>query len=495
MRKFFHWLMDRPSRAGMLAVYASIPYALPAALYLGSHEFGEDSQKMIYALMAVLSPIALFPTLTLAAGLARAFFHDTSYRKRTRLRDYPVLWRLMRELKTVKPPTVQYAGRKKVETTFADHLLLTFDVETPGRREKLAKRNKNPDILTEAVTRYFSEGKYDSGLDCIRLAMDWLEEKPSEPVSEFEMHIPSFDYLLGHLLEVRDIGYYVLESSRCLLDSPNNAWYYSAFGKKVADAFESPLRKEMYLFDALLASAQKRSDEKEAWRDVISLAREEPEWERLGESRAIVKRMANRRFFANTFVLKESESLEALVKEAEACRTRSEQVPDVDFPRPVYLDDSLHDGRYALVMRHLSGPTLYDCLKRRDHSAVKKVIDALAQIHARVPVDGLPKLDVFKRTESKLLSPEFGIPVELARVLLANYLPVVEAVNEMSYVVNKDAHPENWIIGERIAALDNEVDVQMPLALDIANLFQYGDFFYRQGDKKQFKLLCCGRRA
>jgi len=58
-----------------------------------------------------------------------------------------------------------------------------------------------------------------------------------------------------------------------------------------------------------------------------------------------------------------------------------------------------------------------------------------------------------------------------------NYRPVFDALKDSIFVYNKDAHPENWIVGDKLGVIDCEGRLLVPAQFDLANLLEYGDFF------------------
>jgi hypothetical protein len=243
----------------------------------------------------------------------------------------------------------------------------------------------------------------------------------------------------------------------------------------------------MYVFHALLATAQKRSDIGEAWKDAFKVLCEKPEWERLSDSRSIVRTLNNSKFFSQTLVFKTKESREALVKEAEAGATLAALVEEAEVPQPLYITKETYEGKYVSIMRRMKGEILYDKLKKGDKTAMPQVISTLAKIHARFPTAQYEKLDIRKNLEYKLANPQLGATKEVADGILRHYHPVISDINDTAlWVWNKDAHPENWIIGEKIIVLDNEGDCLVPAFFDLVNLLEYGDFF---GDKEKTSYL------
>jgi thiamine kinase-like enzyme len=77
-----------------------------------------------------------------------------------------------------------------------------------------------------------------------------------------------------------------------------------------------------------------------------------------------------------------------------------------------------------------------------------------------------------------LKNKNLNLPLKIVQGILDNYNVVADSINSVDYwVYNKDAHPENWIISDKITAIDFEATHLVPFTFDLANLFGYESFF------------------
>lgn len=375
--------------------------------------------------------------------------------------------------------------RTKTSFSFIDEVKSIFDVMTASEesaKQKL-KKEQTPNLLFNAMVERLWSNKLDDAMDFMRLATDRLGNSSSviDTTGSYYWFAIAASGWFVRLIKPHEAQSYLFSSCYSALTNPQKAWYFSQLGKRVADAFNSPFRKEMYVFDGLLASAQGRSDEERVWKEAIALVRQDAQWERLGETRTIVRRLANSPFFANTFVFKERQDLESLAREKDACDKLAEIIPDATVPKPLYLTKEPENGLHYLVLRYLPGETLQVQLERGEKSAVPRVIQTLAKIHAHFPADHLPRVNLEDRIE-KLAIPECA--PEVKAQIRSNYAPIINAVETVPWVWNKDAHPENWQIGDKIGVLDCEGDLRVPATFDLANLLEYDDSLTRRERQK-----------
>ncbi len=348
------------------------------------------------------------------------------------------------------------------------------------------RKYNNSGFLLNASYGYIENKEYDEGLICLRDALDLLHGKKAKLSIAMTAGrtLTTAALAIDRNLHPDKIETYLLAAAMYAPDLPERAWHWSTLAKELAREFNHPLKKEIYLFDALLATAQKRTDEKQTWKEAIDELRNEPIWERLGETRTIVRVLKNNKFFAQTLVFKERESRPAILTEVGAIKILEETVKDITVPQILYVSDDKHEGRYAYVMRYVEGETLYDKLLKGDKRAMPKVVTALAKIHAHYTPKA-KELNLEERLQEKLADEHFNIPKQIAQTITTNYKPVFKAItNNACWVWNKDAHPENWIISKKIGVIDCEADHLVPATLDLANLLEYGEFFTHEEKKK-----------
>ncbi|RMD57706.1 hypothetical protein D6825_03235, partial [Candidatus Woesearchaeota archaeon] len=268
---------------------------------------------------------------------------------------------------------------------------------------------------------------------------------------------------------VRDVMYYLFASLSESFEGNEKSYFLSEVGRRVADEFDTPFRKEMYVFHALLASSQGRSDEQDAWSDAVRVVSEGAQWERLGESRSVVMRVSNNKFFSRVFVFKLKSSIDDVLSEAEACNTLSDVLSCAQAPRPLYA--GFVDCKPALVTGYIDGRSLSDIISGGDDSSVVDLIPTLARIHSRFPKGSLKRLDLQSKLESKL--DVLKVPSSMARYLIGSLEPLEFSFDQVPWVWNKDAHPENWVIGDDVGVIDCEGSELVPCTFDLANLLDY----------------------
>lgn len=453
-----------------------------AALGIAAYKFrqlvtdGKDHTFSDYAKVTIPA-VSVFIAAYLGTAVLHAFTKEKDTCERTRLGDRKIIKNLEARLQEQTPPSIFLTGEKQLDYGITDTLFLMYKKGTDI--EKKAREKQNPALAIDAMLNYCIEGKIDDGYLLLKDAFDWLKNKKPKLSLSGRIAYAYRDLMFGlaRRLMPRSSYEYILASVHESILKPEHSWYWSALGRLAADEFKLPQRAEMYVFHALLATAQKRDDTEQAWKEAYNVLCEQPVWERMGESRSIVRKLTNNKFFSSTLVFKERESREELVLEAERSAKLAAIIEDIEVPQPLYITRELHERRYVHIMRHIEGETLYEKLKKDDKDAMPSVITALAKIHVYYPKEGLKKLDVKKNLEEKLKAEEFNIPEELSRTIIQNYTPVVEALNDIPWVWNKDAHPENWIVGKKIGVIDSEGGHLVPAVFDLVNLLEYGDFF------------------
>jgi len=458
--RVYKWFMEHPRYLGIAASIASVPLVIYSAF--------QHRDARNFALTA--SPLWAFPVFSLLGRVLSAFTHETPERQRTRFGDYKII----RDLESrLEEPTVVFDGVQNVGVRLKDFISELKD-DSPSGLQKLASSSENPATAIDAAIRYIEKGEFDESLLCIRDAFDYLKgREPSLSAYFAGFDLAAFGCFLNRKLFVRDMRVYMISAALAAVRRPKKAWYYSALGKKVADTFNTPYRKEMYVFDALLATAQHRSDEQVSWSEAFKVLQDNPFWQRVGESRSIVKVLKNSPFFSKTLIFKESKSRKLLEKGAKDYLTLAERVSDIAVPTPLYISSEPNaEGRYTLVMRLLPNKNLLECRKEGKKIPLEAVVEKLAEIHARMPKE-LPEMKLAYRLRSKLLVKEFGISHKQALNIVKNYRPVYNAIRENAvWVYNKDAHLENWLdCNGKLGVIDCEAEYLVPAHYDLANVF------------------------
>ncbi len=467
------WLKS-PIRNASLAFIASLPLWL--------YKLYEQSQNEPLDKSVLDKWYFYIPAFAFFGAIAATEFWRVFVDQRTRIRDFKTVRNLEERVNAESPPKIYFNGTQTIDVSVISLISDFFNAKSPDEWADLAVESKDPGLAFVASRKYLASTppKYDKGFDFLRNGFDLLNGK--RPKLSWKRWLASFNLSFAawaaRKCEPRNLAGYMFSAAYDALSNPERAWSRSALGRLVADEFKDTYRKEMYVFHALLASAQRRSDAKQTWRDAFHVIRNSPDtlWERIGESRSLVRRVKNNEHFSGTFLFKEhnlKDSLETEVEKYEELKKKGFDTPEILFQEP---------EEKAMMMRVLGGETLYDLLLAKKEVPMMIVVDTLASIHSKMP-NYLDKLSVAWKLRSKLLAKEFGISRDRARRIIQNYRPVYDAVvKDAVWVWNKDAHPENWIIDKgKIYVIDCEADYCVPAAFDLANLLEYGDFF----DKRQ----------
>ncbi|MBW2970038.1 hypothetical protein KY319_02850 [Candidatus Woesearchaeota archaeon] len=444
--------------------------------------------------LGYLTTHVLLPAIPvyLATSVLTAILKSITKEKghRTKLSDFKTIRKLKKELRKATPPTINFTGEQKIRYGIPD--LYKPDFQGLDEAARNARKTRNSAQAMYLSVKYISKGKYDEGLILLRDAIDWLEGKrpKSSLTSRPALSLFTIASAGSKLFEPCEAWNYVILAVYEAIRRPEKAWYWSSLGKMVADTFDQQ-RAEMYIIHSLLATAQKRTDQEQAWQETIALLQEIGKPERLGESKNPVWKLKNNEFFANTFAFKGNPNRNAL----EAERTTALKLEEIlngiaTVPQPLYITQNEQNNLYTYVMRYLEGELLYDQLENGRKAGLKKVIPVLARILARYPTAELPRVSITEKTAKKLKS--LGMPSAYKY-----FQPVIEDLEmQKIWAANKDAHPEQWQIinhpgiNEKVGVLDAEIKEIQPIVLDFANLLYYnGEFTREEREKRVYQLI------
>ena len=379
-------------------------------------------------------------------------------------------------LKDVKTPTLNFTGGQEVDTSLRDLAIQYYGPVNPDYLQQRAQKYENPSLAIDAARQYFESNKLDQGILCIRDAMRWLDGK--EPELSWKQRIAAanvkFSSWAVRKLRPRAPDSYMLSAAHSSVYDPENTWYLGKLGTKVADRFESRERKEMYLVHALLATAQNRSDKEQAWADAIALLLQgNPK--RYGESTHPLWTFESPRF-ANTVLLKGDPRADALEQWRKGAQNLDDILEgEVAYPFPLHTQTQMHEGYHLYPMMVIPGENAYDQFSRQELDALPGIRSLQARIHARYPK--LEKMDLYRKMQKKLHSKELKLPKGRAKKTLKHLKPVNQAIKEHAvWVVNLDGHPEQYLVGKRLAIVDTEFTHSHPATLDMANLHAYDDY-------------------
>jgi len=469
------WRFGRPLTNGLIAALAVTPYTL--------YKMATDQD------MDLLSPELYLPPLALATtSFGTMLLTLLTGKNRVRLADYATIQSIEEQLKEEDTPTIAAKETQPINCSFPDLLRFFHWNSDADKWEQKAKETQNPAHWYFAYLWHADKGKPLAAFNALRELTDTLGKQPKAIgwLGLITNYFYQFEKITAPL-SIRSIHTYIDKSVRALFRKPEQAWYQTELGKRVAHDLDIPFKTELYLAHALLANSQQRSDEQQAWNDFFSMLNDQEEWEWIGETRNKLWKLDG--FSAETVFVKGNINRDALLAERQATETLEgilEQ--DAVVPSSLYVSEEPYQGYYAYAMRHLSGETLYEQLERNEKGALTDVVEVLAKIHARYPTAELTRVNIDEKTKSKLYAPELNIPQDLAQTILSHYMPVKRAVTENAiWAAVKDAHPENWIIGDQIGVIDAEISHTAPVTFDLANLLEYQDVFTRQ-EKRSYVL-------
>lgn len=149
-----------------------------------------------------------------------------------------------------------------------------------------------------------------------------------------------------------------------------------------------------------------------------------------------------------------------------------------EVPNVVHFALDMELGFVYLMLRS-KGETLHDKILADDLNLFQdltNIADYLAFLHVSLPTEKSKKgeLSIPLKLKSTLRNVELTVDRNKVFMILQNYRPVYNALKNAILVVNKDAHPEQWVLdGDTVTALDWEDKGIVPIQFDLANLLEY----------------------
>lgn len=431
--------------------------------------------------MPVRQPLLYAPVLAYLTGAIGTILYQSTNDTAKKIKT--------QELKNIKalvdaqqPPKTTQTQSTNISISPWRILWDTLHDTTAEQWEQSAQKNRNPADYLMASIKHFTDKKPLAAVHNLRDALDVIDGKQPKLTGFFKLYSYNlrFAAALARNLIPHKPETYLFNATYNAIANPERAWYHSEIGRRVADHLEQDTKPDTYLFHALLASAQRRSDENHAWEDYMNCLDDITDWDWIGESRN--KRWKLTGSATETVFVKGNSNRDALIHEKQSTETLDAILEDIaTVPRILHITEQPYDGKYALVMRHLPGETLHEKLTRGETESIPRVLKTLAHIHARYPHDELTPENLEQKIETKLYSPELALPRDLANDILAHYKPVLRGVQDGAYwAAIKDAHPENWLDGDELGVIDSEITALGPVTFDLANLFEYQDAFTQE---------------
>jgi len=430
--------------------------------------------------------IPMFPVVLAGAGTYAASNVLILLLNKDSKIDSLMLEKIKNEILKKPTPSCGFSQKQKIRYNLADYLRLYFS-NNPKYLEKRARKTRNPLLAVDSMILY--GGKYNNfsqGLTLLRDAYDYLDGKQPELsiISKISQFNQKYAFSLAKYFDKGKTEIYLLYAMYSSITQPEKAYYWSEMARAVAKE-TNKLLPESFLLHALLATAQKRTDEEQAWEDVLAQCDLNSKREYLGDSQNPVWTINSSELLKSTIVLK-ADSRENLFMEKKGAQTLNQILESAEPPTPLFISNLPVEGNYIYVMRTAEGDTLYNKLEKKDYSGMTAVEDVLAQIHAKYPLEGLTKLNLEQKIQKK--TKDMKLQEDFANSLIVSTEQVRKAITETAYwAAAKDAHPENWILSHTVHPIDTLFKETQPTNLDLANLYNYGTHFTPEEKRQRVK--------
>ncbi|MCX6707566.1 MAG: hypothetical protein NT001_05505, partial [Candidatus Woesearchaeota archaeon] len=230
------------------------------------------------------------------------------------------------------------------------------------------------------------------------------------------------------------------------------------------------------LYALMLGGLGRQEEAKEKWGETVGILLKGTDaslkFRKIGESVNDVLEYSPSKFFKNSILFKKNH-LNDLEDEVMLTGEAMKIVKDAGKSDVYFTTEPIsifnYEDRHAYVMKRDPGKLLYDIQERTD--AVYRVADYLALIHAKMNVELTKKgrVNIPKTLEEKLGSRDLNLPEHIITKIKSNYAPVFDSLKNATYVFNKDAHPEQWLVREDggIVAIDWEDKGLVPMQFDL----------------------------
>ena len=231
------------------------------------------------------------------------------------------------------------------------------------------------------------------------------------------------------------------------------------------------------------------------WSKIIDIITKKPELGKLRDSGETKNKVYIYLFdeVKKTFVIKENKTRKVLEDEKYIASRLYRELkfitqPDFVLPHTSSIRKSLRKGpQYLYLTSFISGDTLLSQIEN-SHPKLKqniaKIVKYLYFIHSKIKSDNnirLERLNCIKHIKDKLMG--YGTN-NLENKIINNLNPLIKTFDNSTWVFNKDAHPENWIIlkNGKVGAIDFENKGLVPAEFDLVNLLEY--FSYLSDEEK-----------
>lgn len=277
-----------------------------------------------------------------------------------------------------------------------------------------------------------------------------------------------------------------------VLGDSQKAYCFSLLGRSMSDHLQKD-RPEAYAFHAMISSVLNHPDRDRFWHEALDLSLEAPVWERVGESRNVVRVLRNSDFLNQSLLFKESPDRSSLEREIESTFVMRDVLDGrAASPYPLFLSDSPNEeGRYTYVMNYLKGDVLYDLLAERKKAPVNSIVDVLSRIHFGYPESKVQggRISLKDKLETAVFDT-LTVPEPVKYDLFHSLDPVLDYFSSElnSWKRNCDLHSGNVIVqANQIGIVDCEDLGLAPVQMDLANLLEFGDYFSGKQKRKYIR--------
>jgi hypothetical protein len=504
LKRIGTYFIENSNKLGFLSIFFGSICMSPVILYLGSSvlkclEYGRGSSEeelivnFVNFSASCSVPLLLGYLVRNISLLGKSYYGSTIDKKWPRLKKgsrkirKDIMNRIsLEEIANSLPVLEEVSANPSLKEYFLEEFgsILNRDVKT----KKIAKKENSPYLLYSAVENFLEKGKIDEGFLLIKDFLNSIKGKrlvnlKGRRTTWFftEIKNMTIDSYIARLDKYFDVAVRYF-----FLGSPEKALWVSTVAAEFARAVDHPAKVEASVIDAFFSDTLNSSLSRKKWEKAIELTEELPDWERIGESRSVVKRISGSDFLKNSLVFKESKDLEDLLCEAECSEIFKEK--NISSPTPISVSKEKNEkGVYNYIMTCLDGNTLLYFLENKKRKIVNKylfkIVDSLVAIHSSFPVEKIRygSLNLNDALEKRLCNPYLSLDEKVFSNLKSGYSFLVDLFkkNKELWRYNKDAHPENWLIDDsgRVSVIDTENSFSCPVVFDLANLFGYGKYF------------------
>ncbi len=366
-----------------------------------------------------------------------------------------------------------------------DRLAFFDDFEKDKILRTVKDRNSESSFAAGTIS-LMQKGSWTHSLVFLKEFLGLIEGKKLKETSSFK---DFYDEIFSECVdEIDDIGkYFNLALVEIFYSHPEKALFYATLAADLTFELDLPEKIEARTIESLFYSSLNSSLADEKWKQTFALLDNMPEWERIGETRTIVKKIKGSNLLNRILIFKEAtEELNCL--SAESAVNNIFQMRKIKTHQSFYYFEDI--DRAVYIMAYLDGETFLQQLEQGFKFYTLDIVDILFEIHNKIPTElcwTLSEENFYEEIKKRVYNSNLNLSEEVIKNLDEGYsfLTYLFFEYEDLWRFNKDAHPENWLITDynEIRVLDMEVKYNCPVVFDLANLYGYGDYF----SKKEMK--------